>query len=182
MNQVNPQAAMSEFEDIQRLIRLKRFEKPEENFTENFLREFHQRQRAEMLQQSAVGLLLERAATWWSHLLVPKWGVAAAVAIGIMGVWIGTADRNHSVVTAPVVPVVEEKPFVPKMDLSELPMAQISDRNDSKLEDALLRRHLEMRPALESNVSPLPANGWKIPSERNAIPAIHDGVEVGLGR
>lgn len=186
MNQQNPQTAMSEFEDIQRLIRLKRFEKPEEDFTENFLLEFHQRQRSEMLKQSAVELLLERAATWWGNLLVPKWGIATAVAaVTVMGVWVGTNGVNTAVVTTPssVIAPVEEKPFIPKMDLSDLPMANIAERNDAKLEDTLLRRHLEMRPALESNVSALPVGGgWRLPGEHNAVPAIHEGVEGGLGR
>ena len=69
---------MSEFEDIQRLIRLKRFEQPGEGFTEDFLHQFHQRQRAEMLKQSSLELLWERTTTWWGNLLVPKWGMAAA--------------------------------------------------------------------------------------------------------
>jgi hypothetical protein len=54
---------MSEFEDIQRLIRLKRYETPGEDFVEDFVTQFHQRQRSEMLRQSARGLLWERLAT-----------------------------------------------------------------------------------------------------------------------
>lgn len=184
MNHQNPTDTTSEFEAVQRLIRLKRFEQPEEGFTDNFLREFHQRQRAELLKQSAFELLGERVMTWWRNLLVPKWGmVGAAAAVCVMGAWIALQDRQPAVVTSiPTVPVIEEKPFIPKMDLSDLPMANFAERGDPKLEESLLRKHLEIRPALESTVSPLPAGTWQAPSLQNAVPAIHDGVDGGLGQ
>jgi hypothetical protein len=175
---------MSEFEDIQRLIRLKRFEQPGEGFTDDFLRQFHQRQRAEMLKQSSLELFFERATTWWNHLTAPKWGLtAAAVVICATGVWLITGTKSTTEVTAvPVpVPMVPEKPFVSNMDLSELPMANITARNNSKLEESLLRKHLEIRPALEGNVSPLPANanGLEGGTAKKVIPA---GAADGQGR
>lgn len=168
---------MSEFENIQRLIRLKRFEQPEEGFTENFLREFHQRQRAAMLKQSSLELFLERAVTWWKHVGTPKWslvGVAAAVCVG--GAWFlsGFSSTVPGVAATPTsVDVLSDKPFAPKVDLSDLPMAHFSGRNDSRMEDALLRQHLEMRPVIESGVSPLPAsaNGLGNPKAENVFPA-----------
>lgn len=184
MNHQNTTDAETEFEAVQRLIRLKRFELPEEDFTENFLREFHQRQRAELLKQSAFALLAERVMTWWSNLLVPKWGmVGAAAAVCVMGAWVALQNRESAAVTSvPTVPVIDEKPFVPKMDLSDLPMANITERGNAKLEESLLRKHLEIRPALESTVSPLPAGTWQVPSEQNAVPAIHDGADGSLER
>ncbi|MEZ5384635.1 MAG: hypothetical protein R3F13_03890 [Prosthecobacter sp.] len=185
MNHQNTPDTEYEFKAVQGLIRLKRFEQPEEDFTENFLREFHQRQRAEMLKQSAFSLLAERVGTWWNNLLVPKWGLAAATAaVCVMGAWMASQNHEATVVTSvPAIPVIEEKPFIPKMDLSDLPMANITDRGNSKLEESLLRKHLEMRPAIESTVSPLPASGtWQVPSQQNAVPATHNGVDGGLGR
>lgn len=174
---------MSEFEDIQRLIRLKRFEQPGEGFTEDFLRQFHQRQRAEMLKQSSLELFLERVNTWWNHLTAPKWGLAAA-ALGVCatGIWLISGTKTTEVTAVPIsVPAVPEKPFVSKMDLSELPMANISERNNSKLEDSLLRKHLEIRPVLESSVSPLPANanGLEGPTAKKVVPA---GAADGQGK
>lgn len=179
---------MSEFEDIQKLIRLKRFETPGEGFTEEFLREFHQRQRAVMLKQSSVELLRERVLTWWQHLTLPKWtlaSVTAAICVGgawLMGDTQPTAPQTAATAPLPVpMPPVVEKPFIPKMDLSELPMANIAGRNDAKLEESLLRKHLEVRPVLEGNVQPLPASGDGVkPSLQNAVPAIHDGAEGSL--
>jgi hypothetical protein len=175
---------MSEFEDIQRLIRLKRFEQPGEGFTEDFLHQFHQRQRAEMLKQSSLELLWERTTTWWGNLLVPKWGmVAAAVTVCAMSLWMlskpaaGQASNELA-----LIPAIDEKPFIPKMDLSDLPLARMAEHDEATLADMLLRKHLEVRPALEGNVSPLPANGWQVPSLQHAVPAIHDGADGGLGR
>jgi hypothetical protein len=179
---------MSEFEDIQRLIRLKRFEQPEEGFTANFLQQFHQRQRAEMLKQSSLELLWERTTTWWNNLLIPKWGMAAAaVAVCTMGVWVFSQVGNHSAPALTSVPAAAptfpEKPFIPKMDLSDLPMVNMAERGNATLEDVLMRNHLEVRSSLEGNVLPLPTSGWqKIPSLNDLTPATANGTEEGAGK
>ncbi|OYW31177.1 MAG: hypothetical protein B7Z47_01835 [Chthoniobacter sp. 12-60-6] len=180
---------MNDFEDIQRLIRLKRFEQPEEGFTENFLQQFHQRQRAELLKQSSVELLLERVTTWWNHLLPPKWSLAtAAVAVCAVGVWMLSQPGEKPAATLTAAPVVPEKPFVSKLDLSELPLARMAEHDDATLADMLMRKHLEVRPSLEGKLpagtdpSALPATGWETPTLKKAVPAIHDGLKSGLGK
>lgn len=55
---------MSDFEDLQKLLRLKRYERPPDGYFERFAEEFKERQRSEMLRQSARGLLVERVSTW----------------------------------------------------------------------------------------------------------------------
>ena len=178
---------MSEFEDIQRLIRLKRFEKPEEGFTENFIAQFHQRQRAEMLRQSSLELFWERVTTWWDHLLVPKWSMAAAaVTVCALSLWMFSRPAEKPGAALTVAPVVPDKPFVPKMDLSDLPMARMAEHDDATLTDMLLRKHVEVRPVLEGKVSPtlspLPATGLQKPTLRNATPAIQEGLDGMLGK
>ena len=188
MNNQNPQDAMSEFENIQRLMRLKRFEQPEEGFTEKFLKEFHQRQREEMLRQSSLQLFWERASTWWNNLMVPKWALATATAaVCLMSVWLFSGEKSSPEITTLDSPVPEiiEKPFIPKMDLSELPMANIADRNNKALEESLLRKHLEIRPSLEGKVQPLPASaeGLQMPAaSKKSAPAQHDETKGGLGK
>jgi hypothetical protein len=188
MNNQNPKDAMSDFENIQRLMRLKRFEQPGEGFTEQFLKEFHQRQRSEMLQQSSLHLMWERTTTWWNNLMVPKWSLAtAAAAVCVMSVWLLNSEKTVPAITtveAPV-PTVIEKPFIPKMDLSELPMANIADRNNKALEESLLRKHLEIRPVLEGKVQPLPASaeGFQVPVPEKKNPTAQQKKTVeGLGK
>ncbi len=67
--------------ELQELIRLKRFEQPEEGYFEDFLQEFQQRQRSEMLKTSAGSLFVERVKTRFSELGSIRWviGVSAAV-------------------------------------------------------------------------------------------------------
>ncbi len=76
---------MSDFQDIQSLIRLKRHEQPPEDFVDDFMRAFHMRQRSEILNQSARGLLWERFNTYFEGLLTPKWGWGAATAMAMVG-------------------------------------------------------------------------------------------------
>ena len=54
---------MDEFDDreIARLLRLKRYEQPPPGYFENFLHEFHRRQRDELLRQPLWRICLERA-------------------------------------------------------------------------------------------------------------------------
>ena len=54
---------MDEFNDneIARLLRLKRYEQPPPGYFENFLHEFHRRQRDELLRQPLWRICLERA-------------------------------------------------------------------------------------------------------------------------
>ena len=61
---------MDEFNDneIARLLRLKRYEQPPPGYFENFLHEFHRRQRDEMLRQPLWRICLDRAQAFMSQL------------------------------------------------------------------------------------------------------------------
>jgi hypothetical protein len=61
---------MDEFNDneIARLLRLKRYEQPPPGYFENFLHEFHRRQRDELLRQPLWRICLERAQNFMSQL------------------------------------------------------------------------------------------------------------------
>ena len=82
---MNRLKAMSEFENIQRLIRLKRHERPAEDFVEQFVSDFQERQRSEMLNNSARRLLWERVTTYFEGLLNPRWAWAGATAAAVAG-------------------------------------------------------------------------------------------------
>jgi len=61
---------MDEFNDneIARLLRLKRYEQPPPGYFDNFLHQFHRRQRDELLRQPLWRICLERAQNFMSQL------------------------------------------------------------------------------------------------------------------
>jgi len=67
---------MDEFDDkeIAALLRLKRYEQPPPGYFENFLHEFHRRQRDELLKQPLWRILMERAHDFMMRLNVPALG------------------------------------------------------------------------------------------------------------
>ncbi|MEM9283835.1 MAG: hypothetical protein AAGA96_18595 [Verrucomicrobiota bacterium] len=71
---------MKETDDVQRLIKLKRYETPGEDYFSNFADEFKDRQRSEMLRQSSRTLLLERVGMWFEETGPSKWAVPAGAA------------------------------------------------------------------------------------------------------
>lgn len=109
---------MSDFEDIQRLIRLKRHEQPPPGFVEDFVGQLQHRQRAELLQQSARGLLWERINTYFEGLFAPKWGFAGATVMALVAVFFvfkpaSSTERGFEVsgvnVTEGIEPISEQE-------------------------------------------------------------------------
>jgi hypothetical protein len=70
---------MSDFEDIQRLIRLKKHEKPPDDIADQIIAGLHEKVLAEALRQSARGLFWERLKMMFSESLMPRMALAAAV-------------------------------------------------------------------------------------------------------
>jgi hypothetical protein len=74
-----------ELTPVQQLLRMRRNQVPSEEFVEDFLMEFKERQRSELLRQSARGLFWERWTTYWQNRWMTRWalaGVAALLALG----------------------------------------------------------------------------------------------------
>lgn len=74
---------MKEIDDVQQLLRLKRYESPGEEYFEEFAEKFKDRQRAEMLQQSARSILMERVSVWFDEMSPSRWATPVAAAAGI---------------------------------------------------------------------------------------------------
>lgn len=132
---------MNDSEDLQRLIRLKRYETPGEAYYESFLAEFKERQRAELLRGSARGLLLERIGVWFDEMggarrWVPA-GALAATAIGLglyfvlpereeaasstINASTGAAQSAPSAVAADTISLKLPKPAVRVPELAKIP-------------------------------------------------------------
>ena len=68
-------------EDIATLLRLKRHEQPPPGYFDNFLHEFHRRQRAELLRQPLWKIALQRAHDFMFQLNVGSMPVAATALV-----------------------------------------------------------------------------------------------------
>ncbi|MFZ0435607.1 MAG: hypothetical protein WAL87_06510 [Chthoniobacterales bacterium] len=71
-------------EPMHRVIRLKRYEQPPEGYFDDFLRDFHRRQRAELLKPSLRTLLMERLHALLSEFRVPTMAFAGAAAVAVI--------------------------------------------------------------------------------------------------
>ncbi len=73
---------MPEDTDIQKLLRLKRYEKPPEGYFDDFLIEFQRRQRTELLRVPLHEILWERVTSWLDSVRVPTMAYAAILVLG----------------------------------------------------------------------------------------------------
>jgi hypothetical protein len=80
---------MKDSEDVHKLLRLKRYESPGEEYFQKFAEDFKDRQRSELLKGSARSLLFERVTLWLDEMSPNRWVVpatatacAAAVTVG----------------------------------------------------------------------------------------------------
>lgn len=79
---------MPEETDIQKLLRLKRFEQPSEDYFDAFLEEFQRRQRAEILRRSLWEIVCDRTSAFFSQFSIPQYayGAASAAVLVVAGV------------------------------------------------------------------------------------------------
>ena len=86
---------MNDFKETRRLIRLKRYEKPPSGYHDNFLNEFRERQRGELLRRSSMHIFIERLAVFTSDMGKSRWLVGGALAYGLIALLM-MADRDDS--------------------------------------------------------------------------------------
>ncbi len=171
---------MSEFEDIQRLIRLKRYETPGEDFVEDFVTQFHQRQRSEMLRQSARGLLWERLATYFEDLVSPKWATAggaacvAAVAMwGSLSVMDGASNQGQvALVSADSVSMPAQVALAVDSQL----IREAEQGRQLEIEGILLSRHFESEGgSLPGETTVVSVSGASVPVSAELLPVSFSG-------
>ena len=96
---------MNDFKETRRLIRLKRYEQPPQDYHDNFLDEFRERQRAELLHRSSMRLFLERLATFTSDIGKSRWLIGGALAYGVVALLLmANQQEKGNVVPASDVP------------------------------------------------------------------------------
>ncbi|MDF1825699.1 MAG: hypothetical protein P1U68_13720 [Verrucomicrobiales bacterium] len=94
---------MKDSEDVQRLLRLKRYETPGEEYFKQFAEDLKERQRGELLQSSSRSLLAERFTMWMDEFSPNRWAFpatatacAAALSIGSFVFLQPSASENES--------------------------------------------------------------------------------------
>ena len=111
--------------DIQKLLRLKRYEQPAPEYFDKFLQDFHRRQRAELLRQPAWKIVLERVETFFSEHSMGRYAYATATAavlffsgITSMGILNSSSPAPSLVKNTSVGPVPHPAPMVAEYQAS----------------------------------------------------------------
>ena len=110
---------MDEFDDneISRLLRLKKYEQPPPGYFENFLHEFHRRQRDELLRQPLWKIALGRAQDFMMSLNVAR---LASYPVAATAVMLCAAVISLKVYQSPTTPTVARlAPIVPAQSAND---------------------------------------------------------------
>ena len=85
-----------ELEDLQRLLKLKNYEQPTDGYFEDFLDEFHRRQREAIVSQKSQGIW-SRFTEWFQDLGAAKWAIGAGAAYAVLALgFFGTLGSKNS--------------------------------------------------------------------------------------
>lgn len=92
-------------EQIGTLLALKRHERPEEGYWQDFLCEFHQKQREQAVKKSGLTHFFNQAGAWFSDLGPSKWAYGAGLAYAALTVAFFVVPREAATPNTPVTPV-----------------------------------------------------------------------------
>jgi hypothetical protein len=111
-------------EQIENLLALKRHERPEEGYWQDFLCEFHQRQREQAVLKSGLSDFFSRISAWFADLGPSKWAYGAGLAYATATVVFFLTPQGVKVQHAPASPVnyqvVPQAPPVEQLDELDL--------------------------------------------------------------
>jgi hypothetical protein len=89
----------NENEELQKLLRLKRYESPEEGYFEQFLEDLKERQRTDGLKQSSLLVFKDRFSQWFDDMGNEKWAVPAGsfAAVALMFLVFGNGETEEQI-------------------------------------------------------------------------------------
>lgn len=92
-------------EQIESLLALKRYERPEEGYWQDFLGEFHHRQRQQAVANTGMAGLWNRVTTWFSDVKPSGWAYGAGLAYATAIIALVMVPRGTDVENEPATPV-----------------------------------------------------------------------------
>ncbi len=108
-------------EEIGSLLALKRHERPEEGYFDDFLREFHQRRRAEEARNRGLKGWWKDASAWLGERLTSKWAYGAGLAYAaVMAAFLLSAPSGEQVGNLPATNVGHEIRSVEPIQVEQL--------------------------------------------------------------
>lgn len=98
--------ASGEMAKVSELIALKRYERPPEGYFEDFLEEFHRRQRLDQSRTAVSGGVFQRFSNWWSEVNASRWvyGAGAAYAAVMVTLMMVKTDSPSTELPGKVLP------------------------------------------------------------------------------
>ena len=128
---------MSENEDLQKLLRLKKYESPGEEYFENFVNEFRDRRDRESLQvPSSFSLVKQRTADWFEDLGHAKWAVPAGSFATVLVAFFAlqsTSREKQSSENKPAVESPKEGNQVFELQIPTAPDGAAADPQNNKI-------------------------------------------------
>jgi len=124
-------------EQIGTLLALKREERPEEGYWQDFLCDFHRNQREEAVRKSGFANLIGRVSAWFSEMSPSKWAYGVGLAYSAVTIAFVLSPRevvkenvpvspvNYQVVPAPTPSAVEQ---LNQLDLSPTTQGSIGEQ------------------------------------------------------
>ncbi|MEX1116408.1 MAG: hypothetical protein WEB53_14250 [Akkermansiaceae bacterium] len=113
-------------EQLGNLLALRRDERPEEGYWQDFLCEFHQNQREQAAKKSGFMNWVSSVTTWFSDLSPSKWAYGAGLAYASVTVAFFLMPRGVEVEKAPVAPVNYQVVPAPAPPLEQLEQLDLS--------------------------------------------------------
>jgi hypothetical protein len=123
-------------EQLENLLALKRHERPEDDYWQGFLCEFHHRQREQAMVKSGLSNFFDQVSTWLTDLGPSKWAYGAGLAYATVAAIfllnprdvqmenIQASPVNYKVVPAPAPPVEQ----LDQLDLSPSTQGSVGEQ------------------------------------------------------
>jgi hypothetical protein len=92
-------------EQLENLLALKRHERPDEGYWQDFLCEFHHRQRERAAVQTGFAGLMSRLSAWFTDLSPAKWAYGAGLAYASIAAFMLLSTKPVEKEMAPAAPV-----------------------------------------------------------------------------